>query len=381
MPTITIGGNPITTEQATAIRAALGIPEPENVTLAKSTLVAGDFGIMWDSEAGAWRRVTAATLATYVDSVTGGGGVTTEPAAFTAGQWTLSAGDGQATLNITALPSDGGSAITALEYRLDGGSAVALTGTGTGARTIASLTNGTSYAVQVRAVNAIGNGAWSDTKNVTPVAAGSGATALVGTPTEGESSWGTTVPMTVPAGLGVGDRILFMVSGLTGAAPVSATDNEGHSYVNVTPGSGFGTNRHVFLSEPLTAAPTSVTLTMDNNDIMGWSLYGVEGVASGTNPTVNSGTSAGAGGFSTDPRAHTYTTTTVGEFVLGVIDFEGGGVTGATGQDVLHDWRRLGSYGSRYARALGAAGSYTATLGPSGAGSTSVHYWLTLGAA
>lgn len=381
MPTVTLNGAPLNNDQAAALRDALEIPAPAVVTESKSALVAGDFAIFWDSEAGAWRRVSSAAIANYVDGVTGGGGVTTEPAALTAGQWTLSAGDGQATLNITALPSNGGSAITALEYRMDGGSAVTLSGTGTGSRTIGSLTNGSSYSVQVRAVNAIGNGAWSDVKNVTPVAAGSGATALVGTPQEGESSWGTSVPMTVPSGLAAGHRILVVLSGLTGAAVSGVTDSAGHTYTDITPGGGFGTNRRVFLSEPLTSAPTSVTATMGASDIVGWSLYGVSGVAAGSNPTVNSGASAGAGGFSTEPRAHTYTTTTVGEFVVGVADFEGGGVTGATGQDVLHDWRRLAAYGSRYARALGAAGSYTATLGPTGAGSTSVHYWLTLGAA
>ena len=105
------------------------------------------------------------------DIVTGG---TSAPAAFVSGNWTATAGDTEIVVNITALPSDGGSAITALQYRLNGGTAVNFTGTGTGSRTITGLTNTTSYDVEIRAVNAVGNGGWSDIKFRTPV---SGATA------------------------------------------------------------------------------------------------------------------------------------------------------------------------------------------------------------
>lgn len=98
--------------------------------------------------------------------------ITTAPAAFTVGQWTLAAGDTLLTVNITAVPSNGGSAITALEYRLDGGAAVAFAGTGTGSRNITGLTNATEYDVEIRAVNAIGPGAWSDLKSATPAIGG-----------------------------------------------------------------------------------------------------------------------------------------------------------------------------------------------------------------
>lgn len=102
-----------------------------------------------------------------------GGGGATIPAAFTAGQWTLadspSVDGDKLTLNITALPSDGGSAITALQFKVDPGAWQTLSGTGTGARTITVLA-GALAEVQVRAVNAIGNGTASDTKTVTPTA-------------------------------------------------------------------------------------------------------------------------------------------------------------------------------------------------------------------
>lgn len=113
-----------------------------------------------------------ATLEEMIDAVltisTGDGAFV--PSAFTTGDWTATADDGEIDLNITTLPSDGGTAITTLQYRLDGGSAVDLSGTGTGARTISGVTNGVEYDVQIRAVNALGAGAWSDTKSRTPIA-------------------------------------------------------------------------------------------------------------------------------------------------------------------------------------------------------------------
>ena len=113
-----------------------------------------------------------ATLEEMVDAVltinTGDGAFV--PGAFSSGNWTATADIGEIDLNITTLPSDNGTPITALQYRLDGGSAVNLAGTGTGARTISGLTPGVEYDVQIRAVNVLGAGAWSDTKSRTPTA-------------------------------------------------------------------------------------------------------------------------------------------------------------------------------------------------------------------
>lgn len=91
------------------------------------------------------------------------------PDAFTAGQWSVAddGTNGDATITITTLPADNGSAITDLEYRLNGGSAASLGGTATGAYGISGLSDGTATNVQVRAVNTNGSGAWSDVKSVT----------------------------------------------------------------------------------------------------------------------------------------------------------------------------------------------------------------------
>jgi hypothetical protein len=133
----------------------------------------------------------------------------TVPAAFVAGNWTLTAGDTLLTANITALPSDGGSAITALQYRLDGGTAVAFSGTGTGSRNITSLTNTTEYDVEIRAVNSVGNGAWSDLKSATPAAAGGGAATWESVALSGASAFSHSP--SAPSGLVSGDLQVAVV--------------------------------------------------------------------------------------------------------------------------------------------------------------------------
>jgi hypothetical protein len=109
----------------------------------------------------------------------------TAPAAFTVGQWSAepTATPGQMGINIGELPSDGGSAITALEYRVGTGAAIALAGTGTGLRLVTTgFTAGVPADIQVRVVNAVDADPanWSDTKTrtpaETPVGSGEGPT-------------------------------------------------------------------------------------------------------------------------------------------------------------------------------------------------------------
>lgn len=90
----------------------------------------------------------------------------TVPNAFEDEDWSIAPGDADADVTIHALPDDGGSAITDIEYRLDGGSWIS--SGGTSSFTIADLTNDHEYAVELRAVNAVGAGAAGDVKSVTP---------------------------------------------------------------------------------------------------------------------------------------------------------------------------------------------------------------------
>jgi len=92
------------------------------------------------------------------------------PGAFSAGDWTLADGfaaDGdELVLMVVALPTG---AITGLEYRVNGGAAVALINTGVGGRriTVPALT---LASVELRAVNEAGASAWSAPKTATPTA-------------------------------------------------------------------------------------------------------------------------------------------------------------------------------------------------------------------
>ena len=80
------------------------------------------------------------------------------------------AGDGQATISFTA-GSDGGSAITNYKYSLDGTNYTALSPTDSSSPvTISGLTNGTSYTVYLKAVNANGDSAASSSVSLTPLA-------------------------------------------------------------------------------------------------------------------------------------------------------------------------------------------------------------------
>lgn len=92
------------------------------------------------------------------------------PNAFVFADWSIASGNEEASVTINSLPHDGGSAITDIEYRLDGGSWVSSGGTSSFA--IAGLTNDQEYDVELRAVNANGESPASDVKAVTPASVG-----------------------------------------------------------------------------------------------------------------------------------------------------------------------------------------------------------------
>jgi LPXTG-motif cell wall-anchored protein len=104
----------------------------------------------------------------------------------------------------TAPTSDGGSAITGYEYRLDGGAWVPV-GSTSSPFTITGLTNGTSYQVELRAVNGVGPGPVSAPVTVTPAAP---ATTVPVTTAPVTSVPATTVPgSTVPVDSGAGSQV------------------------------------------------------------------------------------------------------------------------------------------------------------------------------
>jgi hypothetical protein len=153
------------------------------------------------------------------------------PSALTAEQWTAAATAtaGQISFDLTALPSDGGSAITALEYRVSAGAAIAFAGTGTGVRVVtAGLTAGVAVDLQVRAVNAVGAGAWSDVKNRTPLAGGGGGDVTfvaAATPYSTISSLAAHA-LAVPAGLAIGDLLVVIIGDHIAASSVVTSTSQ-----------------------------------------------------------------------------------------------------------------------------------------------------------
>lgn len=100
----------------------------------------------------------------------GGGSI---PDAFVLANWSIAddGTNGDATVTITTLPADNGSAITDLEYRIGTGAAVSWGATSTGTYGISGLPDDTATNIQIRALNANGPGAWSDTKSITTTGA------------------------------------------------------------------------------------------------------------------------------------------------------------------------------------------------------------------
>ena len=101
---------------------------------------------------------------------------------------TATAGNGQATISFTA-GSNGGSAITNYKYSLDGTNYTALSPTdATSPVTITGLTNGTSYSIYLKAVNANGDSSASAAVSVTPSTTPSAPTSLTATAGDGQAT-------------------------------------------------------------------------------------------------------------------------------------------------------------------------------------------------
>jgi hypothetical protein len=104
----------------------------------------------------------------------------------------ITAGDGQLSVNFTAA-SNGGSSITNYEYSINGSTYIAFSpSVTTSPLVITGLTNSTSYPVTIKAVNAINPSSASNSISATPVAA------VAPTDTGGSSSSSSTTPTSTP---------------------------------------------------------------------------------------------------------------------------------------------------------------------------------------
>jgi len=99
----------------------------------------------------------------------------------------ITPGNGQLTVNFTA-GATGGSAITNYKYSTNGGSTWTSAGVTTSPITITGLTNGTSYNVQIKAVNAVGDGAATGSTAATPYTTPAAPSITSITPASGQLS-------------------------------------------------------------------------------------------------------------------------------------------------------------------------------------------------
>ena len=216
----------------------------------------------------------AARVISLIFTATGlpvAGGSATVPAAFTNLQWDAqpTAVPGEMEYQVTALPSDGGSAITALEYRVGAGAAIALTGTGIGNRTVTSgWSAGTAADTQIRAVNAIGAGAWSEPAiNRTPAAAGGGAAYIASTTADGFN----TITGTLPAGVTATDTLVALLWSTNSASLETLAAPSGWT-------AGTGTLNSSGQGARFFTAPGNVgTLTFEPTGLVRMLLIGVSG--------------------------------------------------------------------------------------------------------
>ncbi len=189
-------------------------------------------------------------------------GAATAPSAFVAGNWTLTdpATDGDLTVTITALPSDGGSALTAIQYQVDGGNWISFGAATVGTYTISGLSNNVSHAVVLRAVNAVGASAASDTKNATPTAdtvaptltsptdVANGANAMTGSVSTNEATgtlyWVVTTSATAPSAAQVkaGQNHLGAAAPASGSQAVTTTGVQAMSDNGLAAGTAYFTH-------------------------------------------------------------------------------------------------------------------------------------------
>ena len=149
------------------------------------------------------------------------------PAQFGMGDWSVAdKGTGNtASITIISLPSNGGSAITALQARVDGGTWTNLRGTSTGAYDI-TASNG-AHTVAVRAVNAVGNGTASATKSVTILSGGGSNLGTYST---------TSSILSAAIGASPGDTMTLAKSWISGQSPVMLAALPGNTTVTVVGG-------------------------------------------------------------------------------------------------------------------------------------------------
>ena len=181
----------------------------------------------------------------------------------------ITAWDGELTVAFTA-GDDGGSALTDIEYTLDGTNYISA-GTTTSPFTITGLTNGVTYPVQIRPVNANGTGTPSTVTNATPVDPGVTLEGPVVNQTGsnlfdvGDHGW-----LSLDEQLSAGERLVLSTAFL--ADLVDAMPDNSSIIVGLKGGSWTNTSDDFFagflggISLAITRTPTDVRIQIARND-------------------------------------------------------------------------------------------------------------------
>ena len=198
------------------------------------------------------------------------------PNAFTSGQWTVTdlATGGDARIAISALPAANGAALTDLERKVGAGAWTSLAGTTTGNYDVAGFTDGAATNVLIRAVNAKGNGADSDTKSVTTTAAG---ISIVGWKGVGANSGGSAnIDLTalvdgIASAATTGDEVILIAGGSSGidTAPGGPDGTWTEIIANIFINDTFKSNLRAWRKRMGAVPDTSVTVSLVNNSAGG----------------------------------------------------------------------------------------------------------------
>ena len=181
---------------------------------------------------------------------------------------------GTATISFTDPASNGGSSITNYQYSLNNGATwTSFSPSDTSSPvTITGLTNGTSYTVRLRAINALGNGDSSTSLSVTPGV-------LVTFESNGGSGSMGTQFSGVPANLNANNftRTYFSFTGWNTSA-----DGSGTHYANQAP-YAFASNATLYAQWSDTRKKQLISLsgdTLDKGQVIALSAYGYSGTGS-----------------------------------------------------------------------------------------------------
>lgn len=195
----------------------------------------------------------------------------------------VTAGNTTASVAFT-LSTDGGSPVTQLEYSLDGGSHWKSTGTLSSPFAIGGLDNGATYAIQLRANNAIGTGTPSVTTSTTPRTVPGVPESVVAASNSASADIRWTAP-TIVGGAPITGYVASAFTSSTGTTPVSTCSTSGATtcsiaslansteyFVEVTAINAAGTGaastpRTVVIPLARPAAPTLNSLSVGDSTI------------------------------------------------------------------------------------------------------------------